>query len=57
MDGTQNFYSSALEEMIKHQSNMAKVIGRRVPYHLQYVRDGKPNIKPKEDENEKTIRK
>lgn len=47
--GTQNFYSSELSNMEKHPAEKAKETGRRPPYHLQYIREGKPNIKPKNE--------
>lgn len=41
--------------MIKFVSPRTKEIARQIPYHLQYIREGKPNIKP-EVENEKVVR-
>lgn len=43
-------------DSVVQASVMATIIGRRVPYHLQYIRDGKPcpkplfNPEPKEEE-------
>lgn len=42
------FTDRELINMQENHSASADVIGRRVPYHLQYLRDGKPNVKPEE---------
>ena len=46
--GTQNFYSGELWEMENKVSERTKEMAKKVPYHLQYVREGKPMIKPNE---------
>ena len=45
---TQNFRTTELDYMENHPNRRAITKGRKVPYHLQYVRDGKVNIKPQE---------
>ncbi len=45
-NGTQNFYESDLHTMEVNPNVRAKEIGNRLPYHLQYVKDGKINVKP-----------
>lgn len=52
MDGTQNFYPSELHNMEFQPNEKANDIGSRLPYHLQYVRDGKVNVKPEEVKDE-----
>ena len=49
MEGTQNFRASELNYMEDHPNARAIGIGKNVPYHLQYIRDGKPNIKPEKE--------
>lgn len=44
---TQNFYSNKLHQMEEHPADSAMVIGRKEPYYLQYLKEGKPNVKPK----------
>lgn len=46
------FTEQELIHMQEIHSASADVIGRRVPYHLQYLRDGKVNVKPEEKERE-----
>lgn len=53
-DGTQNFYPGDLHYMEKHPDEKANEIGSHVPYRLQYIRDGKPVVKP-EGENERLL--
>ena len=43
---TQNFYDNELKAMAENPSKKANEIGKRPPYYLQYLREGKPNIKP-----------
>lgn len=47
---TGNFFVTDLDYMESHPNKRANVIGRKVPYHLQYVRDGNVNVKPKEED-------
>ena len=47
---TQNFCVTELDYMENHPNRRAIAKGRRVPYHLQYLRDGKINIKPEPTE-------
>ena len=55
------FTDRELINMQESHSASADVIGRRVPYHLQYLRDGKVNVKPEEkkdaqkEENSTTV--
>lgn len=44
--GTKNLTASDLANMENYPSKRANDIGSRVPYHLQYLRDGKVNVKP-----------
>lgn len=46
VDGTQNFDDCSLNYMQNHPNEDANKVGSRVPYHLQYLRDGKVNVKP-----------
>lgn len=56
-DGTKNYSDRDLYCMQNSPSCQSTVTGRRLPYHLQYVRDGKVNIKPEvKDEPERIIR-
>lgn len=48
MPNRQVFTDRELINMQENHSESADIIGRRVPYHLQYLRDGKPNVKPEE---------
>ena len=45
---TLNFDRRTIDYMTEHPAERANMIGRELPYHLQYVRDGKPVIEPKE---------
>lgn len=54
-DGTKNLSGIDLDRMQNNPSKSANDIGSRLPYHLQYIRDGKPNIKPKEGKHEETV--
>ena len=47
--GTQNFTNSKLQKMQDKPCINAIRIGRTLPYHLQYVKEGKPNVKPRTD--------
>ena len=49
---THSFTQSDFDQMLSDPSESANEIGRRVPYHLQYLRDGKVNVKPEEKERE-----
>ena len=53
--GTQNFSASDIHYMANHPSEKANGIGKTEPYHLKYLKEGKPNIKPKEGKHEKTV--
>lgn len=56
VDGTQNFYNCSLNYMQNHQNEDANKVGSRIPYHLQYIRDGKPIVKPEvKDESERNV--
>ncbi|MBO5921942.1 MAG: hypothetical protein J6Q48_06095 [Bacteroidaceae bacterium] len=48
--GTFNFYEGELDMMQENPNKRAMRIGKTVPYHLQYVLDEKPNIKPEEED-------
>lgn len=45
-DGTKNLSSIDLDKMQNHSNQTANDIGSRLPYYLQYIRDGKVNVKP-----------
>lgn len=45
-DGTKNLSGIDLHRMQNNPSETANDIGSRLPYHLQYIRDGKVNVKP-----------
>lgn len=51
-NGTQNFYPEELAGMVNYPNKRANEIGNRLPYHLQYLRDGKPNVKPEVKKSE-----
>ena len=44
-----NLTTADLYYMEKDVSEHTKRMARQIPYHLQYLREGKPYIKPKED--------
>ena len=54
---TQNFRTTELDYMENHPNRRAIAKGRKVPYHLQYVRDGKVNIKPQEGDQRMEVEK
>lgn len=55
-DGTKNLSSIDLDRMQNNPSEKANDIGSRVPYHLQYIRDGKPIVKPEvKDESKRDV--
>lgn len=55
-DGTQNFYPGDLHYMEEHPDERVNEIGSCLPYHLQYIRDGKPIVKPEvKDESERNV--
>ena len=55
-DGTKNLSGIDLDSMQNNPSEKANEIGSRLPYHLQYVRDGKANVKPEvKDESERNV--
>lgn len=45
-DGTKNLTVIDLDRMQNFPCHKANEIGKRVPYYLQYIRDGKVNVKP-----------
>lgn len=47
-NGTKSFYEAELHDMETNASQKGTEIGKSVPYHLQYIRDGKVNVKPEE---------
>lgn len=47
-DGTKNLSLMNLDKMENYPNERANDIGSRLPYHLQYVRDEKVNVKPEE---------
>ena len=57
MKGTRTFSEPDLAIMQNNPSERANIIGRRVPYHLQYLRDGGVDIKPEDKTNETVLRK
>lgn len=48
MDGTKNYTDRDLHCMQNSPSKKSMQTGSRLPYHLQYIRDGKVNVKPEE---------
>ena len=52
-DGTYNFYDCELREMEEHPSEKVKNMAGQVPFHLQYLREGNPDIKPGGENNVK----
>lgn len=55
-DGTKNLSSMDLDKMQQNPSKRAMDIGSRLPYHLQYIRDGKVNVKPEvKNESERDV--
>lgn len=32
--------------MAEHPAERANIIGHQLPYHLQYLKDGKPDMRP-----------
>lgn len=52
MKGTRTFSEPDLAIMQKNPSERANIIGRRVPYHLQYLRNGGVDIKPREEKED-----
>ena len=57
MAGRRVFSEPDLAAMQEHPNERANIIGRRVPYHLQYLREGGVNIKPEEKTDETVLRK
>ena len=54
MKGRRGFSEPDMAYMQEHPNERANIIGRRVPYHLQYLQNGGVDVKPreeKEDEN------
>ena len=47
-DGTKNLSEIDLDSMQNNPNERANDIGSHVPYHLQYIRDGKPVVKPED---------
>lgn len=55
-DGTKNLSGIDLDRMQNNPSKSANDIGSQLPYHLQYIRDGKPIVKPEvKDESERNV--
>lgn len=55
-DGTKNLSGIDLDMMQNNPSKSANDIGSHLPYHLQYIRDGKPIVKPEvKDESERNV--
>lgn len=52
---TRLYTEQELAAMQNNPSERANIIGRRVPYHLQYLRDGGVNIKLEEKTDEKVL--
>jgi hypothetical protein len=54
--GTMNLTAGDLHNMEIHQDTKSIERGKRVPYHLQYIRDGKVNVKSEvKDESERNV--
>lgn len=55
-DGTKNLSGIDLDRMQNNPNEAANDIGSRLPYHLQYLRDGKVNVKPEvKNESDRTV--
>jgi hypothetical protein len=55
-DGTKNLTVIDLDRMQNFPCHKANEIGKRVPYYLQYIRDGKVNVKPEvKNESERDV--
>lgn len=55
-NGTKNLSIMDLDKMQNHPDERANDIGSRLPYHLQYLRDGKVNVKPEvKNESDRTV--
>lgn len=53
-----NKKQQSYDELIAHSSATAAVIGRRVPYHLEYIRkhrEVKPNEQSRDNRNQETV--
>lgn len=48
MNGTQNFYNGALDDMEKQNDIRVKKTGDRIPYHLEYIRKYKQQLNEKQ---------
>lgn len=55
-DGTKNLSGMDLDRMQNYPNQKANAIGRKLPYHLQYAKEGKPGIKPGvKDEQQRNV--
>jgi hypothetical protein len=55
-DGTKNYSDRDLHCMQTSPSEKSMHTGSRLPYHLQYIRDGKVNVKPEvKNESERDV--
>lgn len=43
---TLNFDKRTIDYMAEHPAERANMIGHQLPYHLQYLMDGKPDVRP-----------
>lgn len=43
---TLNFNRMTIDYMAEHPNEKANEIGKEVPYHLRYKKDGKPVVEP-----------
>lgn len=48
------FSEPDMAAMQEHPNEQANIIGRRVPYHLQYLREGGVDIKPREEKEDES---
>lgn len=51
-EGTKHYSDTDLQYIEEYPNERANDIGSRLPYHLQYLRDGKVNVKPEEGEKD-----
>lgn len=51
---TRLYTEQELAAMQNNPSERANIIGRRVPYHLQYLREGGVDIKPREEKEDES---
>lgn len=56
-NGTRSFSAIDMDWVESHPSEQGMDAWNRLPYHLQYLKDGKVNIKPEDKTDETVLRK